>query len=138
MARKCTICKHKSRNDIDRALVVPGASIRGIARTYRVSEDALTRHVNNGHIAQKIQAAQVACEKVEANILIERVLKLQKQFEDLLERARKIGDIKWEIDVLKEYRGYLELEGKITGAFKERREQSGSLTLRFDREDEAL
>jgi IS30 family transposase len=138
MARKCTVCEHQSRHEIDIALVSPGAKLRDIARQYRVSKDSLSRHVNNGHIQEKIQKAQHAHEAVEADKFLDRVLKHQGRFDKLIEKVQKIGDIDWELKVLHGLKEYLELEGKATGAFREKVEHSGNMILRFDKEDANL
>ena len=41
--RRCTICSHEHVGAIDRALIA-GRPIRGIAKTFGVSEDAVGRH----------------------------------------------------------------------------------------------
>ena len=136
--RKCSICEHKSRQDIDSALVSPGAVLRDIARQYRVSKDALSRHVNGGHIAEKITKAKNAREAVEADNLLARIQKHQSRFDKLIERVQKTGDIDWELKVLHGLKEYLELEGKATGSFREKIENSGSITIRFDKEDSGV
>ena len=67
MPRKCTICEHPDRKKIDKALVSGTAPIRTIAHQFQISNDALKRHVNNGHIAAKIQKSAIAQEKAEAD-----------------------------------------------------------------------
>jgi hypothetical protein len=129
MGRKCSICEHKSRQEIDSALVSPGAVLRDIASQYRVGKDALSRHVNGGHIAEKIQKARNAREAVEADNLLSRIVKHQGRFDKLIERVQKTGDIDWELKVLHGLKEYLELEGKATGAFREKVEHSGSVAL---------
>jgi len=125
MPRNCSICENESRHEIDIALVKPGSTIRGIARTYRVSEDALSRHVNGGHIAKKIQDAQMAFEKVEAGKFLDRLQRHQNRFEELLKKVMKTGDIDWELRVFHGLKEYLDMEGKATGAFREKIEHSG-------------
>ena len=78
MAPKCTICQHKARREIDKALVADGASIRGIARQFRVSDDSLSRHVKNGHVEQKIKQAVKAQEVAEADDLLKEVQETEK------------------------------------------------------------
>lgn len=138
MPRTCTICSHESRHEIDSALVSGTVSLRDIARQYRVSRTALSRHINNGHIAKKIQKAARAHEAVEADKFLSRIEKYQGHFETLVERAQKMKDFEWEIKALHGLKEYLELEGKAIGAFKEKRENTGSLTIRFDNEDQNL
>lgn len=129
MPRQCTICKHKSRHAIDAALVEPGASIRGIARQFRVSDDALTRHVSKGHIATKIKEAQRAHEAVAGENLLQRIEKFHKRFGELATRQRQLGDDITELKVYQTQARYLELEGRATGAFREKVELSGNVQM---------
>jgi hypothetical protein len=127
--RPCTICKHKSRNAIDLALVEPGASIRGIARQFRVSDDALTRHVNKGHIATKIKEAQRAHEAVAGENLLQRIEGVHKRFKALAEKQQSLGDDLTELKVYQTQAKYLELEGKATGVFREKVVHMGAVEL---------
>ena len=43
MPRRCTVCDHLERHSIDEALVV-GATYRGVARRFGLSESAVYRH----------------------------------------------------------------------------------------------
>lgn len=123
--RKCSICEHKSRHEIDKSLVVPGASLRAIAVQYRVSKDALSRHIKGGHIAEKIQKAQHAHEAVAGENLLGRINKFHQRFEKMAENAEKWGDPALELKVYQTQAKYLELEGKATGIFREKIEHSG-------------
>ena len=127
--RPCTICKHKSRNAIDLALVEPGASIRGIARQFRVSDDALTRHVNKGHIAAKIKEAQRAHEAVAGENLLARIEGFHKRFKALAEKQQQLGDDITELKVYQTQIKYLEMEGRATGVFRDKVEIKGSLEI---------
>jgi len=54
--KPCSICADKNRCRIDEEYVKT-TDIRGTARKFRVSEDALGRHISKGHISKAIQAA---------------------------------------------------------------------------------
>lgn len=138
MPRKCTICEHKSRQEIDSALVSPGAVLRDIARQFRVSKDALSRHVKGGHIAERIQKAKHAHEAVAGDNLLTRIGRFHQRFEKMIENAQKWGDPNLEIKIYQTWAKYLELEGKATNAFSEKREHIGQLDLHFDKEDAGL
>jgi hypothetical protein len=60
--KPCSICADKNRCKIDE-WYVKTADIRGTARKFRVSEDALGRHISKGHISKVIQAAVNDSEK---------------------------------------------------------------------------
>lgn len=51
--KPCSICADKNRCKIDEWYVKTG-DIRGTARKFRVSEDALGRHISKKHISQLI------------------------------------------------------------------------------------
>lgn len=127
--KQCTICAHPKRNDIDKALVLPGSSLRTIAQQFQVSKYALHRHVKGGHIAAKIQKAQNAREALEADNLLTRIRKRYIRFEQLAEKAAKLGDDETELKIYHEERGFMELEGKATGAFREKVEHSGTVGI---------
>ena len=129
MSRVCTICNHKSRHAIDAALVEPGASIRGIARQFRVSDDALTRHVSKGHIAAKVKEAQRAHEAVAGENLLQRIDGFHKRFSELAKKQRQLGDDITELKVYQTQAKYLEIEGRATGAFREKVEHIGTVEI---------
>ncbi len=127
--RKCSICEHKSRHEIDSALVSPGASLRAIAVQYRVSKDALSRHIKAGHIEQKIQKAAHAQEAIAGENLLSRIEKFHKRFDQLAKKQQDLGDDLTELKVYQTQAKYLELEGKATGAFREKIEHMGSVEM---------
>jgi hypothetical protein len=67
MARRCTVCGHPEREAIDHALVA-GEELRGIARTFALSEDAVTRHKNT-HLPTHLAKAEEAKEVAQADTL---------------------------------------------------------------------
>ena len=133
MARPCSICAHKSRNEIDKSLVVDGANIRGIARTYRVSEDALSRHVKGGHVIAKIKQAAKAQEVAEADDLLKEVQETEKITRALIGRAfnRTVKDGNGDdipnpdydpriaLQALARREKQIELKGRVLGSFKD-------------------
>ena len=133
MAPKCTICQHKARREIDKALVADGASIRGIARQFRVSDDALSRHVKNGHVEQKIKQAAKAQEVAEADDLLKEVQETEKITRALIGRAfnRTVKDGNGDdipnpdydpriaLQALARREKQIELKGRVLGSFKD-------------------
>lgn len=57
MARRCSVCQHPDRRDIDAVLVEGGASIRSLSRKFLLSEDSISRHRKNHLPKYEIQAA---------------------------------------------------------------------------------
>ncbi len=123
--RKCSICEHKSRHEIDSALVSPGASLRAIAGQYRVSKDSLSRHIKAGHIEKKIQKAANAHEAMAGENLLVRIEGFHKRFGELAKKQRDLGDDLTELKVYQTQAKYLEIEGRATGAFREKIEHTG-------------
>ncbi len=89
MPRTCTICVHPERQAIDAALLA-GTPIRGIARTFRVSEDALSRHKE--HVAPALAKAHEAAEVAKADDLLARVQGLVREADAILREARGEGE----------------------------------------------
>ncbi|MEN6396752.1 MAG: hypothetical protein ABFC78_09745 [Methanoregula sp.] len=124
MPRTCSICKLKTRNAIDKALVEPGATIRGVARQFRVSDDALTRHVKAGHIVQKIAKAQQAQDIAEADDLLKEIIEIQQHQKTIFNEARertiegyKVPDNRLALEALRDQSKIVELKGKVLGSF---------------------
>lgn len=57
MSPRCSVCSHPDIADLNAQLVEGGASLRGIARKYLLSEDALQRHRKNHLPKAAIQEA---------------------------------------------------------------------------------
>lgn len=57
MSRKCSVCSHPDRRDIDAILAEGGRSLRGVSRIYAVSEDSLSRHRRNHLPKIEVEAA---------------------------------------------------------------------------------
>ncbi len=138
MARKCSVCEHQSRHEIDQSLVSPGAVLRDIARQFHVSKDALSRHVKGGHIEEKLKKAKNAHEALAADNLLTRIQRRYARFEKMAKDAERYGDPELELKIYQGESKYMELEGKATGAFREKVEHSGNVALHFDKEDEGL
>lgn len=129
MSRECTICKHPDRKKIEKALVVPNASIRAIASQWNVSRAALSRHVNNGHIAARIEKAASAREAVEAEGFLSHLQRKKSRFARMAEEAQKKNDPHLELKVYQVESKFTEMEGKALGAFREKVEHSGTVEL---------
>lgn len=125
MPRKCTICEHPDREKIDKLLVEPSATIRGISRQFAVSDDALSRHLKSGHIKKKILKAAVAQEKIEANDFLMHLQNKRLRFYEMAKEARSAKDPHLELKVYQVESKFTEMEGRALGAFREKIEHSG-------------
>jgi IS30 family transposase len=120
MTNQCSICSDKNRKKIDAALVSEGATVRAIARQFNVGKDALARHVKNGHIAAKIAKAQAAQDIVEADSLLNKLLLHEGQINEVISTAHSARDYHLQLKAHKEAKGFLELQGRILGSFKDK------------------
>jgi len=119
MPRECTICTHKDRLEIDKALLA-GVSNRTLSAQYGVSISAVQRHRQHipGHLAKAKQAEEVT----QADNLLDDLQYLKGKAISLLEQAEKesnlsaaaqlISQARQTVEVLAEVRG--ELDRKTT------------------------
>ncbi len=118
MPRRCTICDHKERREIDRALVARSDSSRGIARNFGTSEDALYRHYAE-HLPERLTKARDAREIADADSLLAEVRTLQKATRHILSRALTAEDHRTALGAIREARGNIELLGKLLGELQD-------------------
>ncbi len=119
MPRRCTICTHKSRSKIDRALV-ERRPFRAIARQHSVSKDALVRHFDD-HLPAALVKAQEAIEAAQADALLAQVVDLRDKALGVLDKAEKSDDLRIAVSAIREARGCVELLAKLAGQLKDRK-----------------
>lgn len=113
MPRRCTICDHAERADIDRALV-RGTAYRSIAKQYRLSESATFRHKAE-HLPGKLMQAKDAEEVADADTLLDEVRSLHERTLSLLSGAEEAGELATALRAIREARANLELLAKLAG-----------------------
>jgi hypothetical protein len=118
MPRRCTVCGHPERHNIDEALV-SGAPYRSVAKRFELSESAVYRHKTE-HLPAHLLKAREAEEAARAADLLEQVRHLQTHALNILERAEKTGDLRTALAAISQARGNLELLGKLAGELDER------------------
>ena len=119
MPRRCSVCTHPDRENIDEALV-GATAISAIAAKYRdISEDALGRHKAN-HLPAKLIMAEKAKEVAQADSLLEQVRDLQGRALAILDQAEMSGDLRTALGAIREARGNLELLAKLLGELDDR------------------
>ena len=118
MPRSCTVCTHKARAEIDRALVA-GETFRNIAERFGTSVAALHRHKAD-HLPVKLAKAQEAEEVAQADDLLEQVRDLQGRALAILDKAEEAGELRTELSAIREARGNLELLAKLLGELDDR------------------
>ncbi len=115
--RRCTICTHPQREEIDRALA-SGQPFRTIAVRYGVSATSLKRH--RAHVQDAIQQAiEAKVVSVGASVL-DRIRELNREARSLLEEARSKGRYAAAVQAIGAATRLLELEAKLLGELDER------------------
>ena len=114
MPRRCSVCTHPDRENIDEVLV-GATAISAISAKYRdISEDALGRHKAN-HLPAKLVMAEKAKEVAQADSLLDQVRDLQGRALAILDQAEMSGDLRTALGAIREARGNLELLAKLLG-----------------------
>jgi len=113
--RVCTICSHADRAALDTALV-SGEALRGIARRFAVSEDALFRH-RSDHIPVSLAKAKDAEAVADADDLLGQIRELKRVAMHVLARASAADDLRTALLGIREARNcvetLLEVEGEL-------------------------
>ncbi len=117
MPRKCTICGHKKRSAVDKALVAR-QPFRTIADQFGVSKTALLRHYDD-HLPSSLVKAQQATEAAQADALLAQVVDLRDKALGVLEQAEASEDLRTAVSAIREARGCVELLGKLAGQLKD-------------------
>ena len=117
MPRKCTICHHPNRDDIDQALV-RREPFRHIAAHHEVSTSALVRH-SDDHLPATLLQAHRAADVAHADNILGEVLDLRDHALGILDKAEKVDDLRVACSAIREARGCLELLGKLAGTLKD-------------------
>ncbi len=113
MPRRCTVCTHKDRPQIDQALV-ERQPFRAIARQHGVSKDALVRHFDD-HLPASLVKAQEATEAAQADALLAQVVDLRDKALGILKKAEGTNELQTAISAIREARANVELLGKLAG-----------------------
>ncbi len=117
MPRRCTICTHANRSDIDQALV-GRRPFRDIAGQFDVSKSALVRH-HDDHLPASLVKAQEAAEAAQADALLAQVVDLRDKALSVLDKAEKSDDLRTAVSAIREARGCVELLAKLAGQLKD-------------------
>ncbi len=111
MPRKCTICAHKKRSAIDKALV-ERQPFRNIVEQFRVSLGALARH-SDDHLPASLVKAQQAKEAADADALLAQIVGLRDEGLGVLEKAKDAEDLHTVLNAIKVTQGTIELLAKL-------------------------
>jgi len=113
MPRKCTICAHPKRAEIDQA-IVDGVPYRAIACRYGVGREAVRRHAKN-HVPRTLVKAHEAEEVSRADDLLARAREYEAHAVALLEKAAEEDDYGTALRGIREARSCLELLARMRG-----------------------
>jgi len=119
MPRKCSICVHESRSEIEHSLV-SGASYRVVAQRFSVSRDAVVCH--RRHIASASPNSFQAEHIFESGTLVEQLRSLTVEAQRLKEKAEYAGDFRTALAAVREQCRIVELVAKLRGEIDGRAE----------------
>ncbi len=111
--RRCTVCTHDQREDIDIALV-RGVSIRQVEDTYGVGYNAAQRHKENHLSPALVRTMEAHTEGVERSVA-DHARALLADADAILRKAKDTGDIKLAVTAMENVRRTLRLIGDATG-----------------------
>jgi hypothetical protein len=86
MPRKCSICTHPKREEIEKA-ILRGDSFRRISTDFDVSEEAVRRHKNNDHVSRKIAITEYETKVEYGSSIFEQLEKINTNANTLLDKA---------------------------------------------------
>jgi transposase-like protein len=105
---RCSICDHRQRGEIDRALV-EGGSVRDVARRFGVGRNAVHRHRKGGHIAEALAKASEVADVARGDDLLTRVRDLEGRAFRILDRAERAGELRVALRAIAEVRSTIKL-----------------------------
>src|SRR4051812_34093457 len=117
MPRRCTICDHPDRQNID-ARLMGSDSLRNIAQQVHVSTTALLRHKQH-HLPELLLQARETENVARADEILANVRKLQRRTETILDTAEAAGDHRTALAAIRELRNHLELLAKLVGELQD-------------------
>lgn len=116
--RRCTICIHKKRNEIENVLI-ENQPFRAIASQFGVSHKSLQRHKKNGHIAKSLIKAHEINKIVNADDLVVKILHLQKETLIVLSEAKEVKDHNTILSAVGKAGQLIKIQAELTGQLQE-------------------
>lgn len=118
MPRKCSVCIHPERDNIERCLV-NGGTYRNISKQFSVSPAALYRHAID-HLPEFLTKAKEAREVTTANTLLAEMQALQAKTLKILNEAEKVGDFRVSLSAISQSRRNLESLARLLAQLSEK------------------
>jgi hypothetical protein len=112
MPRRCTVCTHTNRDEIE-AELIEGKEFREMAARFALSSGALFRH-RQGHLPERLVKAREAAEISKADGLVGQLEALQAKAKQILDKAESDGDLRTALAGVKELSRLIELAAKMT------------------------
>lgn len=113
MARKCLVCGHPERVEIDRSMV-EGLPYREIERRFRVDKSSLSRHLKH-HLAEALQTARKAEDALKGESLWEQIEWLKAEALRISVKAEQAEDYRTALAGIREMTRIVELMAKLRG-----------------------
>ncbi len=118
MPRRCSVCDHASRDEVDRALVA-GESFRDIAGRFAGLTPASIHRHRGTHLAAIVRKARDSEDAARAESVLDQVRSLHARTLRILAAAEAEGDASTALRALREARGGLVLLAKLLGELDE-------------------
>jgi hypothetical protein len=131
MPRRCTICDHCQRPDIDAALLA-GEPYRSIAQRFATSPDAMFRH-RSDHLPATLTQAKEAETISQANDLLAKVAGIEAEARRIAKKAEAVGDLRTAMSGVRELARLVELLAKLRGELNENQTINVILTPEWHR-----
>ena len=119
MSRKCSICNHDRRQEIERTLL-SGESHRAVAQRFTVPRGAVARHLK--HVSTALTQARKLGEVEDDKSILIQLRELILEVEQVITRADRAGDYRTVLVALREKTRFLELKARLTGELNEKLE----------------
>ena len=119
MSRRCTICIHPERHEIDKALVA-GRTYRAIAEKYRTSKTSLFRHKHD-HLPVHIAKAAEIVEADDALDVVQQLRAINAACLEVLTKARASGRHETMLRAVDRIHRQIELQARLLGDLHEGR-----------------
>lgn len=119
MPRRCSICIHGKRPEIERS-VLAGESYRAIAQRFRVSRDAVVRH--RKHLTVAVANPLGSEQITQSESLLAQLEELKNEAQRLKQKAERAGDYRAALAAVRELCRIVELVAKLCGQIDARPE----------------
>ena len=119
MSRKCCICNHDRRQEIEHTLL-RGESHRAVAQQFTVSRGAVARHLK--HVSTALTEARKLRDVEDGKSIWIQLRELYIQADHIKARAYREGDYRTALGALRDQTRLVELKARLTGQLNEKPE----------------